>query len=77
MTALQDFRAGVEKTVADLLRANDLMTSGQIKMQSKNGDEPWRDVTKEIIARNKRMISTHQAILAGVDKLLKDNASLA
>jgi len=44
MTALQDFRAGVEKTVADLLRANDLMTSGQIKMQSKNGDEPWRDV---------------------------------
>ena len=77
MTALQDFRAGVEKTVADLLRANDLMTSGQIKMQSKNGDEPWRDVTKEIIARNKRMISTHQTILAGVDKLLKDKASLA
>ena len=75
MTDLHDFRVGVEKTIADLLRDNDLMKSGQIKMQSKNGDEPWRDVTQELIDRNKRIILTHRTILAGVDKLLKDNAS--
>lgn len=75
MTDLHAFRVGVEKTVADLLRDNDLMKSGQVKMQSKSGDAPWRDVTQEIIARNKRMISTHQTILAGVDKLLKNDAN--
>jgi len=74
MTDLHDFRVGVEKTIADLLRDNDLMKSGQIKMQSKSGDEPWRDVTQELIARNKRIISTHRTILAGVEKLQKDNA---
>ena len=75
MIDLREFRARVEKTVADLHRDNALMESGQVKMQSNTGKEPWQDVTEELIARNKRIISTHQTILAGVDKSIKDNAS--
>jgi hypothetical protein len=71
MIDLHEFRARVEKTVADLHRDNALMESGQIKMNSKNGDEPWRDVTRESIARNKSIISTYELILAGVDKRLR------
>jgi hypothetical protein len=77
MIDLQEFRARVEKTVADLHRDIALMESGQIKMKSKNGDEPWRDVTQDSIDRNKRIISTHELILAGVDKRLKDDVRLA
>src|SRR5690242_20326479 len=68
MIDLHEFRARVENTVADLNRDIALMESGQIKMKSKNGDEPWRDVTQESIARNKLIVSTHELILAGVDK---------
>ncbi len=37
-----------------------------MKISERQGNGPWRDITQETIDRNKRSLSTYQAILKDV-----------
>jgi len=53
--------AAVRKDLAPL-------ESGEMKLGSRTGDGPWKDVTGEWIEHHKRTIGTYEAILAALAK---------
>lgn len=63
LTAYAD---GIEADLAELRKGLALLESGEVTHRQKEGSGPWRDVTREIIDHDKKVIENYEQILIDV-----------
>jgi hypothetical protein len=64
----EEYRKRIEADIADVRRDLAPLEAGEMRLGSRQGGEPWRDVTGEWIEHHKRTIATYEAILAALAK---------
>jgi hypothetical protein len=62
----EEYARGVEANISQLKKDLAPLEAGEMTIGERRGDGPWRDVTVEAIARNKKAIATYEAILKDV-----------
>jgi hypothetical protein len=60
------YAKGVETDIAQLKRDLEPLEAGKFTLGERVGIGPWRDVTQEAIAHNKKVIATYETILNDV-----------
>lgn len=60
------YARGIETDIAQLKKDIAPLEAGEMTLGERHGSGPWRDVTAESIARNKKAIATYEAILKDV-----------
>jgi hypothetical protein len=69
MQRLEEYRRDIEDRIRECLRDLYPLEKGEMRLQSRTGDEPWRDATKEQIKRLKSTIALYERLLAALDQL--------
>ena len=63
-----DYQKRIEAELAQARQELAPLISGEKRLGERRGDEPWRDITEEWIARHKHTIGTYEAILAALKR---------
>lgn len=61
-----EYARGVEADIAKIKEYLTPLEAGEMKLGSREGDGPWRDVTQNAIDRERRVLQTYERILASV-----------
>jgi hypothetical protein len=65
----ESYRSDLQDRIRECLRDLYLLEKGEKHFQSRTGEQPWRDVTKEMISSLKSSIALYERMLALLDKL--------
>ena len=67
MQQLEAYKRDIRERIEECRRDLAPLETGEIRQQSKTGDEPWKDTAAETIAHHKRTIAMYERILAVLD----------